>query len=174
MKPDKIFKIIKKVIVDVIILVLSIIAILAIWGFIQLNVQNKEYVNIFGYSILSTETGSMSPTIEVGDIIIIKIGDEIKKNDIITYKQDDVLITHRIEQIDGDTIITKGDYNNIQDEPIERSQVIGKVVHIFNNVEVWKQVFTDMHVIIPMVITIILFIVMIAYKEKIGGKKDVG
>ncbi len=174
MKPDKIFKIIKKVIVDVIILVLSIIAILAIWGFIQLNVQNKEYVNIFGYSILSTETGSMSPTIEVGDIIIIKIGDEIKKNDIITYKQDDVLITHRIEQIDGDTIITKGDYNNIQDEPIERSQVIGKVVHIFNNVEVWKQVFTDMHVIIPMVITIILFIVMIAYKEKIGDKKDVG
>ena len=174
MKPDKILKIIKKVIVDVIILVLSIIAILAIWGFIQLNVQNKEYVNIFGYSILSTETGSMSPTIEVGDIIIIKIGDEIKENDIITYKQDDVLITHRIEQIDGDTIITKGDYNNIQDEPIERSQVIGKVVHIFNNVEVWKQVFTDMHVIIPMVITIILFIVMIAYKEKIGEKKDVG
>ena len=174
MKPDKILKIIKKVVVDLIILVLSIIAILAIWGFIQLNVQNKEYVNIFGYSILSTETGSMSPTIEVGDIIIIKIGDEIKENDIITYKQDDVLITHRIEQIDGDTIITKGDYNNIQDEPIERSQVIGKVVHIINHVEVWKKVFTDMHVIIPMVITIILFIVMIAYKEKIGEKKDVG
>ena len=174
MNHKEILKIIKKVIVDLIIFVLSIIAILVIWGFVQLNIQNKEYVNIFGYSILSTETGSMSPTIEVGDIIIIKIGDEIKKNDIITYKQDDVLITHRIEQIDGDTIITKGDYNNIQDEPIERSQVIGKVVHIFNNVEVWKQVFTDMHVIIPMVITIILFIVMIAYKEKIGDKKDVG
>lgn len=174
MKPDKILKIIKKVIVNLIILVLSIIAILVIWGFIQLNIQNKEYVNIFGYSVLSTETGSMSPTIEVGDIIIIKIGDEIKENDIITYKQDDVLITHRIEQIDGDTIITKGDYNNIQDEPIERNQVIGKAVYIINNVEVWKQVFTDMHVIIPMVITIILFILLVTYKEKIGEKKDVG
>ena len=174
MKPDKILKIIKKVIVNLIILVLSIIAILVIWGFIQLNIQNKEYVNIFGYSVLSTETGSMSPTIEVGDIIIIKIGDEIKENDIITYKQDDVLITHRIEQIDGDTIITKGDYNNIQDEPIEKNQVIGKAVYIINNVEVWKQVFTDMHVIIPMVITIILFILLVAYKEKIGEKKDVG
>ena len=174
MKPDKILKIIKKVIVNLIILVLSIIAILVIWGFIQLNIQNKEYVNIFGYSVLSTETGSMSPTIEVGDIIIIKIGDEIKENDIITYKQDDVLITHRIEQIDGDTIITKGDYNNIQDEPIERNQVIGKAVYIINNVEVWKQVFTDMHVIIPMVITIILFILLVAYKEKKGKKKDVG
>ena len=174
MNHKEILKIIKKVIVDLIIFVLSIIAILVIWGFIQLNIQNKEYVNIFGYSILSTETGSMSPTIEVGDIIIIKIGDEIKEDDIITYKQDDVLITHRIEQIDGDTIITKGDYNNIQDEKKKKDQVIGKAVCIINNVEVWKQVFTDMHVIIPMIITIILFIVMISYKEKIGEKKDVG
>ena len=173
MNHNKILKIIKKVVVDLIILVLSIIAILAIWGFIQLNVQNKEYVNIFGYSILSTETGSMSPTIEKGDIVIVKIGDEIKENDIITYKQDNVLITHRIEQIDGDTIITKGDYNNIQDEPIKKDQVVGKVVHIINNVEVWKLVFTDMHVIIPMVITVILFVILICYKEKIGDK-DVG
>lgn len=174
MNHKEILKIIKKVIVDLIIFVLSIIAILVIWGFIQLNIQNKEYVNIFGYSILSTETGSMSPTIEVGDIIIIKIGNEIKENDIITYKEGNALITHRIEQINGDTIITKGDYNNIQDEPIEKNQVIGKAVYIINNVEVWKKVFTDMHVIIPLVITIILFIVMIAYKEKIGEKKDVG
>lgn len=173
MKQDKILKIIKKVIVNLIIFVLSIIAVLVIWGFIQLNIQNKEYINIFGYSILSTETGSMSPIIEKGDIIIIKIGDEIKENDIITYKKDNVLITHRIEQIQGNTIITRGDYNNIQDEPIEKSQVIGKAIHIIHNVEVWKKVFTDMHVIIPMVITIILFIVMVAYKEKIG-EKDVG
>ena len=173
MKQDKILKIIKKVIVNLIIFVLSIIAVLVIWGFIQLNIQNKEYINIFGYSILSTETGSMSPIIEKGDIIIIKIGDEIKENDIITYKKDNVLITHRIEQIQGNTIITRGDYNNIQDEPIEKSQVIGKAIHIIHNVEVWKKVFTDMHVIIPLVITIILFIVMVAYKEKIG-EKDVG
>ena len=84
MKTDKILKIIKKVIVDLIIFVLSVIAILVIWGFVQLNIQNKEYIDMFGYSILSTETGSMSPTIEKGDIIIVKIGDEIKENDIIT------------------------------------------------------------------------------------------
>ena len=136
MKQDKILKIIKKVIVNLIIFVLSIIAVLVIWGFIQLNIQNKEYINIFGYSILSTETGSMSPIIEKGDIIIIKIGDEIKENDIITYKKDNVLITHRIEQIQGNTIITRGDYNNIQDEPIEKSQVIGKAIHIIHNVEI--------------------------------------
>ena len=174
MKTDKILKIIKKVIINLIIFVLSIIAILVIWGFIQLNIQNKEYIDMFGYSILSTETGSMSPTIEKGDIIIVKIGDETKANDIITYKQDNALITHRIEQINGDTIIAKGDYNNTPDDPIQKDQVIGKAVYIIHNVEIWKKVFTDIHVIIPMIITIVLFIVLVSYKEKIGEKKDVG
>ena len=125
-------------------------------------------MNIFGYSVLSTETGSMAPTIEKGDIVIIKIGDEIRENDIITYKKNNVLITHRIMNIDGDTIIAKGDYNNTEDEPITKNQVIGKSVFIIHNVEVWKKVFTDMHVIVPVVITIILFILMISYKEKTG------
>lgn len=157
-----------KIIVNLIIFVLSIIAIIAIFGVVQINLQDKDYVNIFGYSVLSTETGSMAPTIEKGDIVIIKIGDEIRENDIITYKKNNVLITHRIMNIDGDTIIAKGDYNNTEDEPITKSQVIGKTVFIVHNVEIWKKVFTDMHVIIPVVITIILFILMISYKEKTG------
>lgn len=157
-----------KIIVNLIIFVLSIIAIIAIFGVVQINLQDKDYVNIFGYSVLSTETGSMAPTIEKGDIVIIKIGDEIRENDIITYKKNNVLITHRIMNIDGDTIIAKGDYNNTEDEPITKNQVIGKSVFIIHNVEIWKKVFTDIQVIIPVVITIILFILMISYKEKTG------
>ena len=172
MEHNKIFKIIKKIIKNLIIFILSIIAILAVWGFIQLNVQNKQYINIFGYSVLSTETGSMTPTIKKGDIVIIKIGDEIKEDDIITYKEENVLITHRIVDIDGDTIIAKGDYNNTYDEPIKKDEVIGKAVYIIKNVEIWKKVFTDMHVIIPISITVILFILLVSYKEK-TGEEDV-
>ena len=73
MNNNKILKIIKSIIINTIIFVLGIIAIIAIWTSIQLNMQNKEYVNIFGYSIFSTETGSMSPTMEKGDIVIVKI-----------------------------------------------------------------------------------------------------
>ena len=44
--------------------------------------QEKEYCNIFGYSIFQIETGSMSKTLEVEDIRIIKLGnDKINKND---------------------------------------------------------------------------------------------
>ena len=170
MKHNKILKIIKKIIIDSIIFVLGVIAIIAVWGFLQLNVQKKEYINILGYSVFSTETGSMSPTMETGDIVIIKIGDEIKENDIITYKKENVLITHRVVSIDGDTVITKGDYNNTEDEPIQKNNIIGKVVFVINEVEIWKKVFTDIHVIIPIVITVILFILLVSYKEKTGDE----
>ena len=160
-----------KIITDIIIILLSIIAIIVIWGFVQVSIQHKEYVNIFGYSIFSTETGSMSKTIEKGDIVIVKLGENtLNEKDIITYKSGNAIITHRIKKIDGNTIIAKGDSNNTEDDPIEKDMVIGKVVYIFNNVEVWKKVFSDMQVIVPICITIILRIVLVLYKEKTGDE----
>ena len=149
MDHNKIINIIKNSIINLIIFILVIIAIIAIWTSIQLNVQNKEYVNILGYSIFSTETGSMSPTIEKGDIVIVKIGEPIKEQDIVTYKKENAIITHRIIKIDEETIITKGDNNNTQDEEITQENIIGKVVYIINNVEIWKKVFSDISVITP-------------------------
>lgn len=160
-----------KIITDIIIILLSIIAIIVIWGFVQVSIQHKEYVNIFGYSIFSTETGSMSKTIEKGDIVIVKLGENtLNEKDIITYKSGNAIITHRIKKIDGNTIIAKGDNNNTEDDPIEKDMVIGKVVYIFNNVEVWKKVFSDMQVIVSICITIILLIVLVLYKEKTGDE----
>ena len=165
MNHNKILNIIKNIIINLIIFILGIIAILAIWTSIQLNVQNKEYVDIFGYSIFSTETASMSPTIEIGDIVFVKIGEQVQENDIITYKSGNAFITHRIIEIDGDSIIAKGDNNNTQDEAIQRNDIIGKVTYIMNNVEIWKRVFSDLSVIVPISITVILFIVLVSYKE---------
>ena len=173
MAHNKVFKAIKNIIINLIIFILGIIAIFSIWTSIQLNVQNKEYVDIFGYSIFSTATGSMSTTIEKGDIVIVKIGEEIlKEKDIITYKKDNAIITHRIIKIDGDSIIAKGDNNNTEDVPITKDDVIGKVVHIVNNVEIWKKVFSDTKVIVPIVVTVILFVILVSYKEKTGEKND--
>lgn len=173
MDHNKILKIIKNIIINLVIFALGIIAIIAIWTSIQLNIQNKEYANIFGYSVFSTETGSMSQTMEKGDIVIVKIDGDVQKEDIITYKKDNVFITHRIIEINEDSIIAKGDNNNTQDEPIKKDMIIGKVVSIINNVEIWKKVFSDISVIIPVVITVILFVILISYKEKcINRRKE--
>ena len=172
MELNKILKSIKNIIINLIIFVLGIIAIITIWVSIQLNIQNKEYIDIFGYSIFSTATASMSPTIEIGDVVIVKIGEETKENDIITYKKDNAFITHRIIKSDGQSIIAKGDNNNTQDEEITKDAIIGKVVFIINNVEIWKKVFSDTSVIIPVALTVILLIILVSYKEKTGEKDD--
>lgn len=161
-----------KILSNLIIFVLGIIAVIAIYVSIQLNIQNREYINIFGYSIFSTETASMSPTIEIGDIVIVKIGQEVQKGDIITYKSKNVFITHRIIEIEDESIIAKGDNNNTEDEPISKDNIIGKVRFVINNVGIWKKVFSDITVIIPIFITAILIIILISYKEKTGEKND--
>ena len=166
MDHNKILKIIKNIIINLIIFILVIIAIAAIWISIQLNVQNKEYINIFGYSMFSTATGSMSPTIKIGDIVFVKIGEDAKEEDIITYKKDNEFITHRIIKIDDEAIIAKGDNNNTEDEAITKEAIIGKVVFIINNVEVWKKVLSEPSVIIPIVITVILLVILVSYEEK--------
>lgn len=174
MEHNKILKIIRNVIINLIIFILVIIAIITIWASIQLNVKNEEYINIFGYSVFNTETESMSPTIKKGDIVIVKIGESIQENDIITYKKENTFITHRILEIDEKSIITKGDNNNTSDEEITQDAIIGKVVYVVKNVEIWKKVFTDADVIVPIIISVILIIILISYKENKMNSKQTG
>ena len=70
----------------------------------------------------------MEPNINAGELIIVKKQNEYKKDEIITYKEDDVFITHRIIENEGNTYITKGDSNNDKDLEIKKENVIGKVV----------------------------------------------
>lgn len=172
MDHKKILNIIKTIIINLIILLLGAIVFLIIWASIQLNVQNKPYIDIFGYSFFATATGSMYPTIQEEDIVIVKIGEPVGENDIITYKKDNAIITHRIIEIENETIIAQGDNNNTPDDPIQKSAIIGKVTHIIKDVKVWKKVFSDIEVMIPIIITTILVIVLVAYKEKTGEKDD--
>ena len=169
----KIFKIIKNILISLLIIILLFALALVIYSFIQIDVQGKEYCDIFGYSIFQIETGSMSGTLEIEDIIIIKLENEdIKIDDIVTFRQDNNLITHRVINVKEDSIITKGDSNNEQDAPVKKEDVIGKVEIIIPEVKIWKSVFTDTKVLISLGITLLLFILLISYKEK-TGEKDV-
>lgn len=83
-------------------------------------------VGVFGNYVFKVASGSMVPTIKVGDYILVKKTDEYKKGDIITYTTKENNITHRIIKINDDgTIVTKGDANNTEDKAIKKSQVVG-------------------------------------------------
>ena len=94
---------------------------------------------LFGYQMYFIRTGSMSPYLEPGDVIISKKydGGELKAGrddgDVVTYwgevrgKTD--LITHRVIDVYEDTVITQGDDNNLKDSPITKDEIEAVMVY---------------------------------------------
>lgn len=109
--------------------------------------KNKSPVpSAFGYATLTIQTGSMSGTIEIGDMIIIKSAEEYKIGDIVTFlpQNDTIPTTHRIVGKDGDKFFTKGDNNNADDgEYITKSNIYGKVVKVIPKVGLFVTWFTQ-------------------------------
>lgn len=58
-------------VLNILILFIIIIMAFAIYYFVQVKVLNKAYANIFGYTFFEVATGSMSPTINAGDVIFL-------------------------------------------------------------------------------------------------------
>lgn len=166
----KIFEKIAHIILNIIIAIVFLIVIIVGYNYIQIQLMNKDYANFFGYTVFEVKTGSMAKTLNVYDVILVKITKDVKENDIITFKKDDELITHRIMEIDGEEIITKGDANNTEDEKITKEAVIGKVVSIFPRVGIWAKVFTEPNVLISIFITLILIGLAIS-KDKTENNK---
>lgn len=117
----------KKIVSSILVVLTIFIILLNLYIFYTKVILKQDIVKICGYSVLVIISGSMEPELAVDDLIIIK-EDLYKNGDIVTYKSGNSFVTHRIIDIDGDFIYTKGDSNNVQDDPITQSQIQGKVI----------------------------------------------
>lgn len=114
------------------ILVLNIV--LIVQGF---SGDKSSMPNIGGYFPLMVQSGSMSPGIEVGDMIIVRTTgqpDKLREGDVVTYwdkAPGGTLVTHRIKKITKDdegrlAYVTQGDANLIADKSLlSPSRVVG-------------------------------------------------
>ena len=127
-------------ILNTLLTIITIVIIIGAYYMYQVKIQKKDYANLFGYSLFEVATGSMSPTIEVGDVVITKLTKEVNANDIIVYMDGKNIITHRLIEKNGDKIITRGDANNSEDKPIEEKMIIGEVVKIIPQLGTWQQI----------------------------------
>ena len=94
-------------------------------------------VGAFGIRPGVVLTGSMSPAIEAGDIVITREipPHTIQVGDIIQYQQGAIAIWHRVIELRDDggrrSFIMKGDANNAPDpNPILTHQILGRVVFV--------------------------------------------
>lgn len=155
-------------------LIVIIVAIFfALYGMFQLKILNKNYVNYFGYTFFEVVSGSMSPTINTYDLVIVKVNENFKEDDIITFYKDNSFITHRvIEYVDDEHILTKGDANNTSDKYITKDIVIGKVIYTIKEFGIIKRVLINSKVLISIFITIILFSLAFSINEKKVEKNE--
>ena len=115
----------------IVIILVIVVAGTFILSSLQTRKDPKHIPSFMGYTPLTILTGSMEPTIMTGEIILIKQeSTSIKEGSIITYWMGNVLVTHRVIGVNGETSFTlKGDANNTEDEkPIDKSQIVGTYV----------------------------------------------
>lgn len=82
----------------------------------------------FGYGAAVVLSGSMEPAIQIDDLIIVAAQPDYKENDIVVYQNGNMLVVHRIIELQPDTVITQGDANNAPDAPVRKEMIKGRVV----------------------------------------------
>jgi len=103
---------------------------------------------------------SMKPTIDEEELILIKQCEKYDLGDIITYvDKEEMLITHRIMQIDEYGFIAKGDNNSIIDENLPLENIQGKV--IFSSKVLGRFILYYLRILIVVVIVVILMLFLI-------------
>lgn len=158
-------------ILNILITVVVVITIIGLYYMAQVKILNKDYANIFGYTFFEVATGSMANTINIGDIVVVKVNEAFKENDIIVYKEENSFITHRVIKIDGQNLITRGDANNSEDKPIKSDQILGKVIYVIPKIGIWRKVLASPEILGMIIIFIILSGVVLMLTSKTEKEK---
>ena len=173
MKETKAKKVVNKIIgivLNILLIIVTLIILVGIYYLVQIKVFNNDYANIFGYTFFEVATGSMADTIEIGDVVIVELTADVRKNDIIVYKEEENFITHRLIDInENGEFITKGDANNTEDKPVNETQVLGKVTYIIPKLGIWRKAILSPQVLI--LIASLIILLGIAFKITTKKKK---
>ena len=97
----------------------------------QKIIWKKKIPNFLGYKNFIVLTGSMEPTLNIGDIVFVKETTDIREQDIVSFKANNAIVTHRIVEIkkedEKNLYITKGDANSGNDtEELSIENIEGK------------------------------------------------
>ncbi len=142
----------------------------------------KSFINpnktpdFFGYKNFIIVSGSMEPTINIGDAIFVKEvpKEEINEKDIISFDEDGVIVTHRVIDIieeDGQTKYkTKGDNNNTADKEMTTyDKIEGKYQFKINKFGLVTEILKNP---ITLVALILIIVLISLYKNRLDKKKQ--
>ncbi len=159
-------KILGKILKKIVLIILLLIFIVLVYKMFARIVLKEQLPTIFGYGGATVISGSMQPDLNVGDYIIAKKENDYYEKDIVVYvDENDSLVTHRIIEKNDQEFITKGDNNNIADNPITKEQIKGKVVCVLPVVGM-IQIMLSKPTSIMIILFLIAIISMIYFRKK--------
>lgn len=162
-------KILKKLLLILLIIFITIIFVITVLIVYQKNAL-KKVPYILGYTSFINVGTSMLPSINPGDLILLKKSDNYKVNDIITFQDENNVNTHRIIKVISDNKYqTKGDNNSFIDGKIVlKKDVYGRAIFIIPNFVNFSNFILNNY------IYIIAFIILIFIVRRvlIGGKRN--
>lgn len=159
-------KMTKKIIKHIILVGLIILFI------INLIFSFEENTHILGIYMFNIVSESMEPTFYKDDLVVVKKCDlnQLQKGDIITFKQEDRIISHRIVAITKEKgevrYITKGDNNDIQDkDSVELKNVYGKVLFSIKKIGKIVHYIQNARGLINIVMFIVITYILISLRD---------
>ncbi len=175
-KENRRMKIIGKTISTIMYIILIPLIIFNFTLIIKSFLYPNKTPDFFGYKNFVIVSRSMEPTIKKGDAIFVKAvpENEIANNDIISFMQDGVNVTHRIIEIREENGVkiykTKGDNNNTADkEEITYNQIEGKYQFKINQFGIVAKILKSK---ITLAILIILMIMIYWFQARTQKKKQ--
>ena len=176
-----------KKVVDAISMAIVVVEILIIASILVAKFSGN-IPSIFGHHLYVIVSPSMTPDLEVGDVIISRAydGGELKVGQIVEYvgksgQMEGKIITHRIKSITGEgderVIVTRGTANTADDAPISPDDIVAVMVYktaFISNVYGIISTTTGfvLLILLPMSAMIIFELVKLLLEVKKGEKND--
>ncbi len=176
-KEEKRIHIMGKIISIIFYIILIPIIIFNFTLIIKSFVNPNKIPDFFGYKSFIIVSGSMEKTIMRGDAIIVKEvpQDEIKIEDIISFDEDGVIVTHRIIDIINENGIvkyrTKGDNNNSPDKQmITYDKIEGKYQFKIKQFGIVTEILKSK---ITLMVLIVIVILISLYQKNLKRKQQI-
>ena len=150
-----------------------ILNILIILFIINLILSFEENTHILGIYIFNIVSESMEPTLDINDVVVVQKCEpsQLQIGDIITFQQNESIISHRIINITKEKgnlkFQTKGDNNKIPDANLlESEQVYGKVIFTIRKIGKVVNYIQNARGFINIVIFAVIVYILVSLRDK--------
>lgn len=144
---------------------------------VQAVLRPNETPAFLGYKMYVIISGSMQPELDIGDIVVVKKinPEDLKKEDVISFRKGQTIITHRIAEVqktdESLKFVTKGDNNNTDDKDLVTTKEIeGLVVNKIQKLGKIVLMLRDKTLII---VIVLIYYIFLMYDQSIQERKNI-